>query len=415
MEKLKMKYKYLKHKFIAILFSFGFCATMFAQSLPNDSIKPYVNFLEHTTFLTPKEYILKSFEEKDIVVLSERLHPEFKQYEMIVEVIKDKHFTGNIYTEVGCFNVRDKIKDFLLKEKLAEAEIKEHILDIAKNIDYTPLWAAYNYYYLLENIYQINQQRKPDEKIMLRPLDVIFSWDSITCSEQFNMFYDMLFPQNGFPSVVDRDLIMGVHFVIQYSDDKRINPNKQKALVILNSYHGYTRIPKYLPLPTSPMIYSPAEYIYKTFPNTTKGILINGIFNSGGLVANGKWDAAFKFTGNKKVGFDLKNTPFGKTKFDMYNFGGNTYESVNFDFIFDGFVFYEPIENFEIINGIEGIFDDEVFVREYYRRGLMCRGVTTEEIESYIKELNVKTVNKKSGLEEYNTVINKWLENNIKK
>ena len=400
----------MKRIITSILTTLAFCFTAFAQLLPNDSIKSYIDFLEHETFLTPKEYILKSFEEKDIVILSERLHPEFKQYEMIVEVIKDERFKGNVYTEVGVFNIGHTINDFLLKEGLTDVEITEQILDIFKNLDYFPLWPNYNYYYLIESIYRINQQRQSNEKIMLRPLDMIFSWDSMKCNEQYTMLMDMLEPQNNLPPVIDRNSIMAQHFIIQYDKDKYMNSNKKKALVIMNTYHGYVRIPKYFSYPTKPSTYSTAEYIYKTFPNSTKGISINGIANSGKLVANGKWDAAFKFTGNRNIGFDLKDTPFGKTKFDMYNFGGSDYESINFDFIFDGFVFYEPVENFEIVAGIPGIFEDEAFVTEFYRRMLMMGDITVEEIESYVKDLNMKTVNKKENVDKYNEVINRWLE-----
>jgi hypothetical protein len=400
----------MKRIITLILIIFGCCLTVLAQFSPNDNIKSYVDFLEHATFLTPKEYILKSFEEKDIVILSERLHPEFKQYEMIVEVIKDERFTENVYTEVGTFSAGQQINDFLLKEGLTDVEIKEHIFDIFKNLDFFVLWPNYNYYYLVENIYWVNQQRRPNEKIMLYPTDIIFSWDSIKCSEQYNMLADMQEPQNGFPPVIDRNMIMAQHFIGQYVENKHFNPNKKKALVIMNTYHGYTRIPKFLPRPTEPSTYSTAEYIYKTFPNSTKGILINGLSNSGELVANGKWDAAYKFTGNKNVGFDLKNTPFGNTKFDMYNFGRSDYENVNFDFIFDGFVFYEPIENFEVVVGIPGIFEDKAFVAEFYRRALMMKGVTIEEIESYIEDWNIKTKKKKYNLDKYIIEINKWLE-----
>ncbi|MGV8964266.1 MAG: hypothetical protein ACOH2V_12930 [Candidatus Saccharimonadaceae bacterium] len=83
----------MKRIITTIFFSIGFCSAVFTQTFPNDSIKPYVDFLKGETFLSPKEYIFKSFEEKDIIVLSERLHPEFKQYEMIVELIKDKRFS----------------------------------------------------------------------------------------------------------------------------------------------------------------------------------------------------------------------------------------------------------------------------------------------------------------------------------
>jgi len=398
-----------------ILISLGFCSAVLTQTLPNDSIKPYVDFLSGKTFLSPKEYVLKSFEEKDIVVLCERLHPEFKQYEMIVEIIKDNRFTGNVYTEVGVFNSGQQINEFLLKENLTEIEIKEHLLAIFKILDMFSLWPNYNYYYLLESIYQINQQRPLNEKIQLFPLDVMFSWDSIKCDEQYNMFLDMMEPQNNFPPMIDRNTIMAQYFIRKYDQEKYSNPNKKKALVIMNTYHGYTRTPEYLPHPTEPNTYSTAEYIYKTFPNSTKGILINGISNSWELVANGKWDAAFKFTGNKNVAFDLKDTPFGKTKFDMYNFGGNSYKTVNFEYIFDGMVFYEPIDSFEVVVGIPGIFDDKAFVTEFYRRTSLEERITIEEamsskeVNQFIEDWNVKKVNIIDDLDKFNKVIDKWM------
>ncbi|MDD4216948.1 MAG: hypothetical protein PHZ24_06400 [Bacteroidales bacterium] len=405
----------MKRIMTTILIFIGFCSVVCSQKLPNDSIKSYVDFLSSKTFLSPKEYVLKSFEEKDIIVLCERLHPEFKQYEMIVEIIKDKRFTGNVYTEVGVFNVGQQINEFLLKENLSTIEIKEHLLSIFRNLDMFSLWPNYNYYYLIESIYQINQQRQLNEKIRLIPLDLMFSWDSIKCNEQYIMFLDMMEPQNNLPPVIDRNTIMAQQFIRKYDQEKYNAPNKKKALVIMNTYHAYTRTPKYLIHPTEPITYSAAEYIYKTFPNSTKGILINGITNSWELVANGKWDASFKYTGNKKLGFDLKDTPFGKTKFDMYNFGGNAYETVNFEYIFDGLVFYEPIENFECVVGIPGIFDDKTFVIEFYRRTSIEEKITIEESMSsedtreYIEDWNVKKVDKISSLEKFNALIHRWM------
>jgi hypothetical protein len=213
------------------------------------------------------------------------------------------------------------------------------------------IWPNYNYYYLLENIYQINQDRALNEKIKLFPLDVMFSWDSIRCDGQYNMFLDMMEPQNNYPPVIDRNTIMAQHFIR-------------------------------------------------------------------------KWDASFKFTGNKNVGFDMKETPFGKTKFDMYNFGGNAYETVYFEYIFDGLVFYEPIENFEIVIGIPGLFDDSTFFEEFYRRIAVEAGMTIEavkssnEIRNYINDLNVKKADKidilgidndRYNLSDYNCQINKWM------
>lgn len=400
-----------------ILISLGIYFALYSQQIPHDSIKVFVDFLSCQTLLSPKEYVLNSFEEKDIIVLSERDHREIKQYEMIVDIIKDNRFTGNVYTEVGVFNAGKQINEFLLKENLSDIEIKESMLAIFRNLDMFSIWPNYNFYYLIESIYQINQGRQLNEKIRLFPLDVMFSWDSIKCDEQYNMFFDMMEPQNNFPPILERNVIMAQHFIRKYNQEKYYNPNKKKALIIMNTYHGYTRIPSYIPLPTEPSIYSTAEYIYKTYPNSTKGIMINYYPTSEKpvLIADGKWDAAFKFTGNKNVGFDLKNTPFGQTKFEMYNFGGNAYETVNFEYIFDGFIFYEPFENFELVIGIPGIFDDETFVAEFYRRTSFEEGISLEEAISsketneYMKELNEKIKYEIENIEIFNNSINKWL------
>lgn len=405
----------MKRILTTILILLGFSSSVFTQKLLNDSIKPYVDFLNSKSFLSTKEYVLNSFKDKDIIVLSERFHPEFKQYEMIVEIIKDKRFTGNIYTEIGAFNIGQQINEFLLKEGLTEFEVKLQLLTILRNLGWYSLRPMYNYYYLLESTYRINQHRQLNEKIRIFPLDIMFSWNSIKCNEQYKMFLDMMEPQGNFPPVIDRNSVMAQQFMKKYDREKFINPNKKKALVIMNTYHGYTRIPTYFQHPTEPKAYSTAEYIYKTYPNSTKGILINGISNLRELVSNGKWDAAFKFTGNKNIGFDLKDTPFGKTKFDMYNFGGSDFKTVSFDYIFDGLVFFEPIENFEFVIGIPGIFDDKSFVNEFYQRTSLAEGITIEEamsskeIQDCIEKWNIKKTNKIDGIDKFNKSMDRWL------
>lgn len=388
----------------------------FPQSLqPGDSIKTYVDFLKTKSLLSPKEYVLQSFREKDIIILSERLHPEFRQYEMIADILKDERFTGDVYTEVGVFNAGQQINDLLHKEGLSPEEVDHEILGIFKNLDMFPLWPDYNYFFLIKSVYEINQHRNKQDKISIYPLDIIFSWDSIQCDAQYKMFMDMMEPQ-GFPPVINRNAWMGEAFSRTYDNIKYHHPEKTKALVIMNTYHGYTRIPTYFPHPEDPMVYSTAEYIYKTYPGKVKGISINGIGNTGQLVCKGRWDAAFRVTGNVPVGFDLPGTPFGETTFDMYNFGGNAYATVNFDYIFDGLVFFEPIENFDLVWGIPGIFNDTIFVNEFYRRCAIADGITPEEarasaeIRGYVKEWNGISRTKVEGLEQYNEQINSWIK-----
>jgi len=385
----------------------------FSQSIQtNDSIKIFVDYLTKENHLSSKEYLLQSFEKNDIIVLSERHHQEIKQYELIIDVIKDERFKGNVYTEVGVYNSKEKINDFLKKEGLSKEEKETELLTIYRNLDYEPVWDKYNYYYLLSSIYDINQQRKENDKIFLFPLDVEFCWDSIKCPAQYLMFQDMMET-----NVIDRNRIMGKHFIKAYGNSKSNNPNKKKALVILNTYHGYTRIPTFLPLPSMPTVYSTGEYIFKTYPTITKGILINGysFSNISKFVAGGKWDAAFKITGNKNIGFDLKNTPFGTTTFDMYNFGGKQFSTVNFEYIFDGFIFYSPIEDFELAVGIPNIFNNKEFIEEFYRRTAFEENITideakkSKEINDYIETVNNLKIGKVQEIDELNKAISNWL------
>lgn len=399
-------------KILMIILVLHYCYVVLSQTInTSDSIKSYVDFLKGGTFLSSKEYVLKSFEKKDIVILSERHHQELTQYELIVDIIKDERFKGNVYTEAGVYNAKDKINEFLAKEGLSKDEKENELLKIYRNIDYDIIWDKYNYYYLLNSIYEINQNRKNDDKIFLIPLDIDFSWDSVKCPSQYNMFMTMMETQ-----VIDRNKIMGDHFVRAYSNSKYNNPNKAKALVILNTYHGYTKIPVFLPFPTMPRTLSSAEYIYKTFPNATKGILINGYSFStiSKFVAGGKWDAAFKIFGKKDFAFDMKDTPFGKTIFDMYRFGGS-FDTVNFEFIFDGFVYYMPIDDWKLAVGIPNIVSTE-FNEEFYRRCSMSDDISIDdvkkstEVKEYIEQINNLNISKPSVLDELNTEIGKWIK-----
>jgi hypothetical protein len=400
--------KYLT--FIALIFSIG----LFSQAKqPNNSIKDFVDFLKQDNLLSPKEYIFDLYMENDIVILTERHHADITQYELIIDVLKDERFNGNLYTEIGTVHLIKAINNFLKKENLTENKKKEEILKIERNLIYHFVWEKYNYYHLLSSIYDINQTRKGNKKIMLYPLDVKYDWESIKYYEEYKMFVDLQRE-----NIIDRDLVMGVNFVNTYQKVIKNNPNKNKALVILNIYHGYTKIPVYAPLPTEPFNYSTAEYIYKTYPKTTKNIYLNSVIYDPkySLVEDGKWDAAFKYTGNKNVGFNMKDTPFGQTEFNMYYFGGG-FEKVNFEYIFDGFIFYYPFDEFNLAWGIPDIYSDE-FTDLFYRRISITDGITVEEaknsqeIKDFLKEINTLQYSKVEDLNMLLTQMNKWLDNN---
>lgn len=364
-------------KKICFLYAILFSIMLFSQTrIPNDVLKPYIHFLQNNKFHTAKDYFLERFKKYDIVVFSERHHADFSQYQLIVDFLKDKNFKGNVYKETGSSNNNKRINQFLLNPNFTETEKHKELLSIYKDLTSYPIWEYYNYYYLLNEIYEINRTREIEDKILFFPLDVEFNWSDFTCPQQYELFDKYLND-----STVNRNEIMGSNFVKFYESSKRKNPNKTKALVIENTYHGYIRLPKYLPNPTQPIGETAGSYIYKTYPKTTTNIYINYLKTANGfkdLANNGIFDASFDYTNMDNIGFDLKNTPFGKSKFDLYNFGGTDYEEVEYQYIFDGMIFYKPLSKINLVYGIPDICSKE-FEDDFYKRVALTENISIEE------------------------------------
>lgn len=361
---------------------------VYAQNNIKPELKPFVNFLKENKLQSAKDYVLRQFDSKDIIIISERDHRDLTQYELILEIISDDSFKGNVYTEVGCSNNYQRINRFLLNPSLTEFEKEEELLSIYRDLDYYVIWENYNYYFLLDSIYNINKKRKEEDKILLFPLDLEFDWESFTCTAQYELFDD--YSEN---EIIDRNVIMGKNFLKFFEFAKRRNPSRPKALVIQNTYHGYIRIPTFLPNPNQPRIYSTGQYIFKSYPDITTNIYLNyyTLNFSSGLTNNGLFDAAFAYTNTDNVGFDLKNTPFGNSPFDLYNFGGTDYAKVNFDYIFDGMVFFKPVSQMKFAQGIPNVYPIE-FEKQFFERLALIDGISYEqsvkEYSSFLNDIN---------------------------
>jgi len=68
--------------------------------------------------LNPYDYIMQLFDNYDIVILSERLHPEYTQWDFFSKIILNDTFATkikNVYTEFGCINNQAMLDTFLNK------------------------------------------------------------------------------------------------------------------------------------------------------------------------------------------------------------------------------------------------------------------------------------------------------------
>ena len=124
------------------------------------------------------------------------------------------------------------------------------------------------------------------------------------------------------------------------------------------------------------------------------------------------------------VGFDLKETPVGDAKFDLYFTyafeAGNYDANTNYDYIFDGMIFYKPLREMVIKIGVPNLYSKENEVL-FLKRVEITLNKTLERDKEYIDEL-LKEVNDwpvVSPLDEYLNIeiieswdkrIKKWIE-----
>lgn len=256
--------KFIKLLLISAIFS---CFSFNTLNAQHDSIKTYVQFLEKP-HLSAKDYIISLYDNYDIVIFCERLHVEFTQYELLVDLFADSRFqnqVGHIYMEMGGSNWDKPMNDYLHAEKLRQEESIKRALYIQQNAMWYPLWARYNYHYLLTNLYEINSKLPKNQKLSLHPTDIAVDWSRIITAEDVQKNITGIDVQNR------RDSTMAANFTRIANEVKQKKEKRQKHFIILNSAHS-------LPVNYKVMgiVFEPAgKLIAQNFPGKTASVLVN--------------------------------------------------------------------------------------------------------------------------------------------
>jgi len=346
---------------------------------------PYINFLKENQ-THPVDYIFQLFEKYDIVILGERDHRDLHQYELIEKIISDKRFienVGNVFTEVGSYNRTEWANQVLKNEYESYADFENKLRPLYRELEsWNLIWEKYNFWDFLSSIYRINTKLQSSQKINLFFTDVPFDMNNCHTREDWLTFGQNFKLQNGFW----RDSIMGQNMITEYNKIlNNENPNRKKALVILNLPHAYQSFTvdnkKYTPA---------ASYIFNEYPGKVANVMINWLTHckSGrycGFVSDGKWDAAFWALGDPSIGFDFKDSPLGMDKFDMVKL---PLENLKYQDLFTGFIFYGGVTSWNIVIGVPGIIDDE-FGAEYLRRHKIVISGSNPALESVKEYYNV--------------------------
>jgi hypothetical protein len=321
-------------------------------------VDDYIDCLSRVN-LSPKDYILQLFENNDIVILGERDHRDTTQYDLILDIIGDKRFiekVGHVYTEVGVINRTDFGNKVLKSEYKDECDFEEKILELYRELDFNPLWGKYNMYKYLKGIYHINRNLDEKNKITIGFTDCAFVWKGMTAGK-YHAFLNRIY------SGYTRDSIMAFNFIELY--EKQIKKNgRKKALLIQSRPHAI----KMDITINSVHIKTVGSYIFDRYGDKTKVVSFNYYKvepEPVKLTDDGKWDAAFEMTGCKSAGFNIKDTPFGETKYD-YAYG----HILKYEDMMDGIIYYLPFYKFVGAMGIPDIVDDS-FADELFERTII--------------------------------------------
>nr|WP_321452609.1 hypothetical protein [uncultured Carboxylicivirga sp.] len=351
--------------------------------------------------LTAKDYIISLYEQYDIVILMERDHAEFTEYNLFMNVISDPYFVENVgavYTEVGVTNLAPKLNSFFNEQGLDSIQINKKVNILYHQADYNHLWFGYSFPWLIKELYKLN--RKSDKKVYLYPCDLAFDWNNCKTEEEYDSF-------DGSEDFNYRDSLMANNFIRQYQNIQEMRNGKKKALVIMNTRHAYLKNTHYAKDDSRENF---GAYLKNKFGEKVASVCILGLahpdnWKDYSVVKNGYWDYCFESNNKTDIGFSLKDTPFGKETFDLIPVGWSV-DSLLYQDVFTGLVFYNPIQKHTVKTGWNNTIDDD-FKEEFIRR---CRfmGFDDEEIKQEIVLFNTVKTSKYDNLEINRERIDKW-------
>ena len=330
-------------------------------SFISEEIKPLVDFIKKTN-VSPVDYVMDLFERYDVVVIGERSHMDMTQYDLINQIVSDPRFiakVGHVFHEVGGYNMADELNAVLKGTYSNETEFDIELVKVIFNMNFMPLWDKTNYTKFLKDVYLVNKNLPAKEKISVTPTEFPFSWEqakTMTAEEYKTTVQNGMWRQ--------KDLIMGNNAINELYKIFNGNNSRKKALIIWNMPHSC----RYFANQNNQPFFA-YQIIADRFPGRVANVTLNNAKVSERertvfLSNDGKLDAAFAACGNKYIGFDLANSPFGDC---IYDFGHVVAtDAVKMKDVSHGFIFYKSILEWENAIGVPDL--DKIDIKDELAR-----------------------------------------------
>lgn len=366
-----------------------------AQQKYSREIDPYVDFLK-TQDTDAKDYIFNLWKTFDVVVICERMHPEYTQYDFFFDIVTDTRFIemrGMVYTEIFSLAGTEMYYDLTFGDGTEDPEAV--IERIQLDTGFWPSWDCRGMHDFLTKLYNFNMGLPAEKRVRwMAPLKAL-DWNLIQTGEDLEYW---------------KEIGKYYDFFIADNINKAFSRSGgTKSLVILNYRHAFMNS-TWEKGNSEVIINNNAASIMKyRFGMNVANVWLNDA-NTSRLnnppVMKGKWDAAFKALGNPRLGFDMKESPLGAAHFEIYP---QKWKKHNLDFedVFHGFVFYNPVEDFVTAQYFPEYFSDPANVAELKRRaGLIGKPAMARKLTS---PESIKTA-RYSGIKATKRKINRWLD-----
>ncbi len=340
----------------------------YAYEQPNDKVEklplPELNpelEKELTTYLqnhfqTPEEYVIRKFQDHDIVFLGE-MHRTRHDPELVQRLIPMLYQNGiyNLGMEFACYRDQPLI-DSLLNAPVYDPEAINRVL-----FNFLVTWGFQEYADIFKAAWKLNRSL-PDSarKFRVVGLNAFTDWSYVNTPEDIHKpeIYAKVFPDGS------GDEMMGKVVLSEFV------AKNQKALIYSGLHHAFTRyhqpiynewkkkVDEFIDNRMGNIVYRAisdrAFTICLHHPwVSAKGWSAPNVYPVDGLI-----DALMHKLGPDyyPVGFDTRSTPFGDlpAKTSFYRHG---YEPFTLSDLCDGYIFIKPLSQFQNVRHIHGFIN----------------------------------------------------------
>lgn len=322
---------------IVILYSFNSVTQM--REISQEEKQELIQYLK-SHWKTPEDYVVGKFSDHDLVFIGE-YHRIKHDVELIQNLIPRLYEIGvrNLGIEMGCYEYQDKVDSLITADEYDE--------DLARWLMFrwSVTWGYQEYMDIYRKAWEVNKSLPRDApRFRVVNLDYRPNWN--LAKEEMT---PELWQKVRHKGTTDEHMAQVI--LTEFVD------KGQKALIFSGSHHAFTHY--YQPIydyetkefkgfskqRAGNIIYSkiPDRVIYIELhaPWWARESLDDENYPVGGVI-----DEIMKEFKNKRFGFDVKGTPFGKLRDDdtYYSIG---YEEFTLSTICDGYIFQKQLSDYE--------------------------------------------------------------------